>query len=170
MSRTQNILEVSQFPSPARKRSAQLIIAMAHRTHAIAESDKSTTQDTGTSGNRRPTTAGNPRGAPMAMSRSWRRSSTGASRRHPFQALSSLLDNLQTALPSLKSSKTSQKRALTIVCMALAVSAGVSCSRRAMRCSLVQSGQSWGLSLSGDHVDDWPNDRRALGVVCPDDI
>jgi hypothetical protein len=54
--------------------------------------------------------------------------------------------------------------------MTLAVSASVSCSRRAMRCSLERSGQSWDLWLSGDCLIDWPNDRRALGVICPNDI
>ena len=45
----------------------------------------------------------------------WRKSSTGASRRRPFQVLSSLLDNLQTALPSLNSSKASQKSVSAVV-------------------------------------------------------
>jgi len=65
----------------------------------------------------------------------------------PSRALSSLLDNPQAALSCLKSSKASEKRASRLVCMTLALSAAVSCSWWAMRCSLVRSEQSWGRSL-----------------------
>ena len=94
---------------------------MAYRTHAIAESDKCTTQDAWVSGSRRPTTAGSPRGRdePLACGAcpcpGLREEAPQAPRDdipEAFEVLSLLLDNLQTALPGLNSSKASQKSAL----------------------------------------------------------